>query len=528
MSENLADVFETVAQSIEPDAPAILCDGSEITWSDLDKMSNALARRLLDAGIGLQGKVGLYMRNSPDYLIAFVACLKARLVPFNVNYRYGAEEIEYLLENADCEALIFDAEFAPVVAEAPSAKTLRLRATSCGEAEGAETLALVYAGNNQPLTIERTPDDLLFIYTGGTTGLPKAVMWPSGAMWINLIPGLALPDQAPPETREALALQIRSGEGRLRFYVAPPLMHGTGLLSAIGIMLRGGNIVLSSRHSFDPELVVRELQELKCDGLIIVGDAFARPILDVLRADPHRYDLRSMQGIVSSGMMWSPDVKTGLLEFMPDAYLIDGLGASESSGFATSTTSRDSTPGDAKFDLTGAVVLRPDDLKPVEPGSGEIGILAKAGPLPIGYYKDPERTARTYVNIDGVRHVLGGDHATVEADGSIHLLGRGSHCINTAGEKVYPEEVEEALKTHNAVSDALVFGIPDERFGQAVVAVASTRSAVQPADLVEHVRQKLARYKAPRHLKLVETVPRAPNGKADYGAAKEMFEANPR
>jgi len=350
-------------------------------------------------------------------------------------------------------------------------------------------------------------------------------MWPSGAMWENLAPGLALSGAPPPPTREALGAQVRTGEGRFRFYIAPPLMHGTGLVTALGILLRGGSVVMSGRPSFDAERVVQDLKRLQCDGLSIVGDAFARPILEVLRASPGRYDVSHIRVVSSSGMMWSPEVKLGLLDFMPHAYLMDGLGASESSTFAASTTTRDSKPGEARFDLTGAIVVRPDDLKPVKPGSGEIGILAKSGPLPLGYYKDAERTARTYVIINGARYVLGGDHATIEADGSIKLLGRGSNCINTAGEKVYPEEVEEALKTHPAVQDSLVFGIPDPRYGQAVVAVASLGGPVDANALISHVRHRLAPYKAPRQIVFVRETPRAPNGKADYVTARALFEA---
>jgi fatty-acyl-CoA synthase len=270
---------------------------------------------------------------------------------------------------------------------------------------------------------------------------------------------------------------------------------------------------------------VAELDELKCDGVVIVGDAFARPILDVLRRTLGRYDVSHMKMVVSSGMMWSPEVKLGLLEFMPDAVMSDGLGASESAGIAYSVVTRDAPPSEARFNLANAIVLRPDDLTPVEPGSGEIGIIAKSGDIPLGYYKDPERTARTYVPINGVRHILGGDHALVEADGSIRLLGRGSHCINTAGEKVYPEEVEEALKTHPQVTDALVFGIADDRFGQSVAAVTAIEGEVSEADLIAHVRGQLAPYKAPRTVVAVAAVPRAVNGKADYEEAKRVFAA---
>jgi fatty-acyl-CoA synthase len=291
----------------------------------------------------------------------------------------------------------------------------------------------------------------------------------------------------------------------------------------------GGSVALTGRAHFDAERTVEELGALGCDGVVIVGEAFARPILDVLRAAPGRHDLRRLRRIVSSGMMWSAATKQALLELLPDAVLVDTLSASEAPGLASSITHRGSPAGDSRFDLSGAVVLRPDDLTPVRPGSGEIGVIAKAGILPLGYYKDAERTARTCVTIGGVRHVVGGDHATVEADGSIRLLGRGSHCINTGGEKVYPEEVEEALKSHPAVRDALVFGVPDPLLGQSIAAVVSQGGPVDAAALVEHVQSLLARYKAPRDVVFVPEVPRGPNGKADYPAARQLFgQAAPR
>ncbi len=528
MSKSLGDIFETVARNIDPEAPSVLCDGKILTWSEFDQASNALGRRLLDVGLGLQAKVGLYMRNSPDYLIAFAACVKARLCPFNINYRYGPEEVAYLLDNADCEALIFDCEFAQVVTAIPSTATLRLRISAHGAATGAELISKTCAGNGEFLEISRDPDDLILLYTGGTTGLPKGVMWTSGIVWENLLPGLALPGKTPPRTLEALGAQIYSGEGRYRVYIAPPLMHGTGLVAALGALFRGGSVVLSGRPSFDPERMLQEVQDLHCVSLSIVGEAFARPLLDVLRGAPGRFDVSHVLAVTSSGMMWSPETKLGLLEFMPKAQLVDALSASEAPAFATMVTTRDSAPKNVQFQLTGAVVLRPEDLTPIRPGYGEVGVIAKAGilPLPLGYYKDPERTARTYVMINGVRHMVGGDHATVEADGSIRLLGRGSHCINTGGEKVYPEEVEEALKTHSEVRDALVFGIPDPRFGQTVAAVVSTRKSIPVDELDSHVRNCLAGYKVPRRIVLVGVVPRGPNGKADYSAARFIFEGH--
>ncbi len=522
---NLADAFEAVAGAIEPDAPAILCDGDVLTWSAFNVRADALARFLVGAGLATGSNVALYMRNGPDYLISFLACLKARLTPFNVNYRYAANEVAYLLDNADCNAAVVDAEFAGVLDQADRGRRVRTRLSARASAPGFVDLQAIYAAGGALEAHARAPDDLVMIYTGGTTGMPKGVLWPQGAIWQNLAPGLAWPGWSTPAAPADLVPQVRSREGRLRTYVAPPLMHGTGLLSAIGILLMGGSIVLTGRTSFDPQACIQTLAELACDGLVIVGDAFARPLLEVLRAADPQPDLSRMRVVVSSGMMWSREVKQGLLEFMPNAHLIDGLGMSESSTFASSVTTRDTGAEDATFSLTGAIVLHPDDLTPVTPGSGEIGVLAKAGPLPIGYYKDPERTARTFVTINGVRHVIGGDHALVDRQGRIRLLGRGNLCINTAGEKVYPEEVEEVLKTHPGVRDALVFAMPDPRFGQAVCALVELCAPASPADLSQHVRQRLAAYKSPRRIVITDETPRAPNGKADYAQARILFEA---
>lgn len=526
MSVNYGDVFDAVAAAVPADAPAVICDGVTTPWSAFDKRSNALARVLIAEGLTPGSKVSLLMRNGPDYMIAFVACLKARLAPVNVNYRYGVSEIAYLLENSDSEALIFDAEFSPLMQALRNETSLKLWISARARSDNALFLDDIYTGDGARLTLSRAPDDLFLLYTGGTTGLPKGVMWPASALWGVLAASRALDATTPPPmTIDALAAQIAETRDLICYHIAPPLMHGTGLFAAVSVMSRGGAIVCSGRASFDPQATLAEMVDHRCDGLVIVGDAFATPILEVLRANPARYDLSHISMVVSSGMMWSPEVKRGLLAFMPNAVLSDGLGASESASLGFSVTTRDAPPEEASFTLANAKVLDPETLQPVAPGSGQIGVIAKAGDLPLGYYKDPERTARTYVMIDGERHMLGGDHAVVEANGVIRLLGRGSHCINTAGEKVYPEEVEEALKTHAAVSDALVFGVPDPRFGQSVAAVVSVYAPASQAELIAHVRDRLAPYKAPRAVEVVATVPRADNGKADYPTARALFDA---
>ncbi len=527
MSVNLGDVLDMVAATVAPDDPAIICDGEITGWGALDRRANAFARALRAAGLQSGDKVALYMRNCPEYVEALVATFKGRLAHVNVNYRYGGEELLYIFDNSDAACVVFGGEFAEQAAalmpRAPGVKVWVQ--TGGGAIAGAHAFDDLVAGDGAPLGIARDPDDIFLLYTGGTTGLPKGVMWPSHAFWganaAGRAPAFGL---EPPADLDALMAQIRAGIGRHPVFVAPPLMHGTGLFSAVTTLTRGGAVMVTRAASFDPEAVIAAIAQHKAGGVIIVGDAFARPLLDVLRATRGRYDVTSVISMLSSGMMWSPDVKAGLLEFMPDAILADSFGASEGTGLGISIVTRDLPPAEARFDVVSTKVLR-DDMTEVTPGSGEVGRVAKFGNLPLGYYKDPERTAKVYVMIDGERHIISGDHATVAADGSIRLLGRGSHCINSAGEKIYPEEVEEAMKTHPAVHDALVFGVADPRFGQTVAAVASLvdGASASEADIIAHVRDRLAHYKAPKRLVLSAVTPRAPNGKADYAAAKAIF-----
>lgn len=525
MSVNFGDVFETVADVLSDDAPAVICDGVTVGWRTFEAQSNALARRLVDGRMKPGDKVALFMRNGPAYMVAFAACLKARLVPVNINYRYGPAEVAYLLRDSDAEAAIASEAFASTLDEA-AGPSVRIKVCADGSWPGWDRLDRIVQGDSRPLEIQRDPEDIFLLYTGGTTGMPKGVMWPSSSVWGALAASRAgEPGASPPMDLQSLREQIRRLGPGPRYYIAPPLMHGTGLFSALSVMNRGGAVVCSGAASFDPDHAIDEIIRHRCEGLVIVGDAFAQPIAATLRRRGSDTDLSFVKAVVSSGMMWSPAIKLALLEFMPNAALSDGYGASEAAGIGFSVVTRDIPPQEARFTPSDAIVVRPDDLSPVTAGSGEIGVIAKTGNLPLGYYKDPERTARTYVQIRGVRYMVGGDHATLEADGTIRLLGRGSHCINTAGEKVYPEEVEEALKTHPGVTDALVFGLPDPRFGEVIAAVISGEALVDRAAVVQHVRARLAAYKAPRHVVVVDQAPRAANGKADYPAARALFKA---
>lgn len=529
MTFGYGDVFDAVDEAVGRSDPAIYCDGEVISWGAFAAASNSLARSLQRAGLQPGAKVGQYQRNGPEYAIAFVAAMKARMAPVNINYRYGPDELTYLIDNSDSEAVVFDAGFADNI-RAIQKRLPRVKMwISTGErVDGFAFFDDLAADDGQPLNIQRSPDDLFLLYTGGTTGMPKGVMWPGNTWWDVLAAGRSAElGGVPPATLAELQAQIRANLGRNPVYVAAPLMHGTGMFTAFGALSKGAPIVLTRNPHLDAPAALDAITRLRCSGLTIVGDAFAKPILDALRADPARYDVTSLKVVTSSGMMWSPEVKLGLLEFMPEANLFDSFGSSEGTNLGAFIASRAAPPLEARFDAPNTIVVRAGDHAPVAPGSGEVGLVAKWGNLPLGYYKDPEKTARTYVTINGVRHLLSGDHATVELDGRIRLLGRGNHCINSGGEKIYPEEVEEALKTHAAVSDALVFGRPDPRFGQSIAAVVGLEPGAKlaEADLIAHVRARLAAYKAPRHIAFVDKAPRAPNGKPDYETARKMMEA---
>jgi fatty-acyl-CoA synthase len=359
------------------------------------------------------------------------------------------------------------------------------------------------------------------LYTGGTTGMPKGVMWRQDDLFarLNASGFRRYPDESGLDgVRESLE---SSGPG-MSLMPACPLMHGTGGFTACECLSEGGRVVLLEGRRFDPVELLDTVAREGVNGLVIVGDPFGRPILAELERHPGRWDLTSLVGIISSGAMWSEEVKQGLLRHHPNMLLVDAFSSSEALGMGSSVSSAGSAAKTAEFTLGPEVKVLAPDGTPLEPGSEQVGVLALGGRNPLGYYKDPEKSDATFKVYDGVRYSIPGDYAQVRADGTIHLLGRGSVCINTAGEKVFPEEVEEALKTHEKVVDAVVVGVPDERFGESIVAVVELIESGGPSDLdetelIEHVKARLAGYKAPRRVRAVGTIGRSPNGKVDYG-----------
>ena len=512
-----ADVWETIAATV-PDLVALSHGPHNVTWYDFDTRANAVAATLLGAGLQHQDKVALYLHNTPAYMESVFAALKARLVPVNTNYRYTGDELVQLWLDADAAAVVFHGAFAAqadaVRARCPAVKVWLF--VDDGEAECPDW-AIPYEAAAQSsaalpaATRNRSGDDQLMIYTGGTTGLPRGVMWRQHDMF------MASNTTGDPEIADLDHVRARlAGATPPVGLPAAPLMHGTGFVFAATILNRGGTVVTLPGTSFDVVQLLDTMARESVTDVCIVGDAFCRPIVDALDAEPGRWNLSQLRIVSSSGMAWSASVKERLLVHAPDALLIDFLNSSEASGMGRSLTSKRAAGG-SRFQLGKNACVIDEDGRPLAPGSGDAGRLAVRGHLPLGYYKDPAKTAATFPVIDGVRYSIPGDLATVEDDGTITLLGRGSTCINTGGEKVFPEEVEEVIKSLAGIADALVVGVPNERFGQMVAAAvewADNTVADEPA-LLDHLRRTLAGHKIPRAMMHVGSLDRGPNGKAD-------------
>ncbi len=522
-----ADIWENVADCL-PDAPALIHGDVTLSWSELDQRANALARFLLDAGLAHQDKVAFYLYNRPEYIETFYACSKASLVHVNTNYRYADDELVYIWDNADTAAVVFQGAFTEVVerirSKVPTVQTWLWVddgagpcpewATPYEDAIGAGLAERVMG------TTPRSGDDLVFLYTGGTTGMPKGVMWRQG----DLIAATERSNRIPLPVDVDFGADGTSPSVRARTtkpgptgVPCCPLMHGTGLFNSLTTLSLGGSIATLTDLKFTVQELLDTIERVGVKSIFIVGDAFAKPILNALDDEPERWDISSLRVVLSSGVMWSSESKQGLLRHNDRLILVDAFGSSEAIGLGSSVSSKDDAAKTASFSLSAESVVVTDDGRLVEPGSGEIGKVGVRGRTPVGYYKDEEKTKATFPVIDGTRYSVPGDFATVEADGSITLLGRGSVCINTGGEKVFPEEVEEVLKRHESITDAIAVGVPDDRFGSAVHAVVATGAAdLDIDDVIHFVKQNIAGYKAPRKLHPVDTLHRAANGKVDY------------
>ena len=530
---NFADVWEAIAAA-QPDHPAHIQGDRTITWGEFDARADALATHFIAKGVTHQGKVAAFLYNGPEYIESYYAAFKAGFAPVNTNYRYGPEELFYLFDNADAQAVIFHTGFTEVL-EKIRGRLPGVKAWIAVAEPGHATPAwaedydaiVAKAPASRPVTAPwgRSGDDLLLLYTGGTTGMPKGVMWAQDDVFNVLgAGGNALLGISPATSIEELVARILSPEHlRPTTLIACPLMHGTGQFSNLICFNQGGAAATLPSRKFNAMELWDETERLGASNIVLVGLAFSTPMLEALEANPGRWDLSAVRAMSSSGSMWSQENKQGLLSHARNAMIFDSFGSSEAVGLGVSASAPGAEAKTAAFTPGPNCAVFTEDGRRVEPGSGERGLVAVSGLLPRGYYKDPEKTDKTFKTFEGIRWSVPGDWAELNADGTLKLLGRGSVCINTGGEKVFPEEVEEALKTHPVVRDAVVVGLPDPRFGERICAVVETDGGALPtlAELSEHVRETLAGYKAPRELVLVDSIGRAPNGKVDYKAIKD-------
>ena len=528
---HFAKIWESNS-SLVPNEPALFNNNKTIDWRSFDVLSSKLASYLIKMGLGEDSKVGIYMQNCNEYMIAQFAAFKIGAVPINVNYRYKKDELIYLFDNSDAEAIIFQSNFHQQILliqnDLPKVKAFVETSQNDFSKESTFDSLENIIQTFSPLDHQdRSEDEIYMIYTGGTTGMPKGVMYKQGGFVISMLKTLKTMGFSVPKEIDGLPdeiMKLKEINALPKSLVACPLMHGTGMwLGAFLPLLTGGSVITVPNSSFDPDEIWKVVEQQKVTSLVIVGDAFAKPLLESLKDSKNRnemYDISSLLLIISSGVMWSHEVKQELLEYQ-DMILIDAMGSSEG-GMGSSITSRNMQSSTAQFKLNPGVIILDEDNNLVTPGSKTIGKIGTSGLVPEGYYKDPIKSAETFREFEGVRYSFPGDFAQYNPDGTIKLLGRGSNCINTAGEKVYPEEVEEAIKKHPNVVDCLVIGVTDKKFGERVAAVASLTkdSFLEEAELIDFVKKIISSYKVPKTIIFRNKIERAPNGKANYDWAK--------
>jgi 3-oxocholest-4-en-26-oate---CoA ligase len=525
MEFNLADLYEIVADAV-PDRLAIVAGDRRLTYAELDERANRFAHHLLDRGVEHGEKVAIYSWDRAEWVEAMLGAYKARAVPVNVNYRYVADEARYILDNSDSVVVVHERAVAPLLATIrdglPRARHFVVLEDGSDEPSDAFPYEEALAAASPAREFgRRSADDLYLLYTGGTTGVPKGVMWRSEDIFFAALGGGGF-GQPPITTPEELAERIPAEDARPIPMVNAPLMHGGGQWMLFINLYAGGTVVLNCDRHFDPDRIWRTVERERCNSVMVVGDAMGRPLAEALTASGASYDTSSVIVVGSGGAILSPTVKDQLRAQLPNAMVMDSFGASETGATGTVYDAEGPAAG-PRFTMGEFMTVLDDDLRPVAPGSAVVGKLARRGHIPLGYYKDDEKTAATFVTAaDGTRWVVPGDFATVEGDGAITMLGRGSVCINSGGEKVYPEEVEASLKSHPDVFDAVVVGVPDDRYVERVAAIVQPRPGAEPSleELQAHCRENLAGYKLPRQLLLADTIPRTPVGKPDYRAAK--------
>ncbi|BAV39815.1 acyl-CoA synthetase [Mycobacterium ulcerans subsp. shinshuense] len=537
MALNIADLAEHAIDAV-PDRVALICGDEHLTYAQLEEKANRLAHHLIDQGVRKGDKVGLYCRNRIEIVIAMLGIIKAGAILINVNFRYVEGELKYLFDNSDMVALVHERQYADRVAnvlpETPNVKTILVVQDGSDKDYqrygGVEFYSAIADGSPErdfaELQRERSADDIYILYTGGTTGFPKGVMWRHEDIYRVLFGGTDFATGEFIKDEYDLAKAAAANPPMIR-YPIPPMIHGATQSATWMSIFSGQTTVLAPE--FDADQVWRTISDRKVNLLFFTGDAMARPLLDALMKD-NDYDLSSLFLLASTAALFSPSIKEKLLELLPNRVITDSIGSSETGFGGTSIVGAgQATTGGPRVTIDHRTVVLDEEGNEVKPGSGVRGIIAKKGNIPVGYYKDEKKTAETFKTINGVRYAIPGDYAMVEADGTVTMLGRGSVSINSGGEKIYPEEVEAALKGHPDVFDALVVGVPDPRYGQHVAAVVAPRPGSRPslAELDGFVRSAIAGYKVPRSLWFVDEVKRSPAGKPDYRWAKEQTEARP-
>jgi acyl-CoA synthetase (AMP-forming)/AMP-acid ligase II len=537
---NIADLAEHAIDAV-PDRVAIIGGDEQLTYAQLEETANRLAHYLIDQGVKKDDKVGLYCRNRIEIVIAMLGIVKAGAILVNVNFRYVEGELKYLFENSDMVALVHERRYADRVAnvlpETPNVETILVvedgtedPAGDFRKYGGVEFYSALEKGSPERDFGERSADDIYLLYTGGTTGFPKGVMWRHEDIYRVLFGGTDFSTGEFVKDEHDLAKAAAANPPMIR-YPIPPMIHGATQSATWMSIFSGQTTVLAPE--FNADEVWRAIHDHKVNLLFFTGDAMARPLLDALQAAHDKgedYDLSSLFLLASTAALFSTSIKEKLLELLPNRVITDSIGSSETGFGGTSIVAKgEHHMGGPRVAIDHRTVVLDEDGNEVKPGSRVRGVIAKKGNIPVGYYKDEKKTAETFRTYNGVRYAIPGDYAEVEADGTVTMLGRGSVSINSGGEKIYPEEVEAALKGHPDVFDALVVGVPDPRFGQHVAAVVQAREGARPtlAELDAFVRREIAGYKVPRSLWFVDEVKRSPAGKPDYRWAKDQTEERP-
>ncbi|AYE97961.1 acyl-CoA synthetase [Mycobacterium paragordonae] len=530
---NIADLAEHAIDAV-PDRVALICGDEQLTYAQLEEKANRFAHYLMDQGVREGDKVGLYCRNRIEIVIAMLGIIKAGAILVNVNFRYVEGELRYLFDNSDMVALVHERQYsdrvANVLPDTPNVKTVLVVEDGSDldyqRYGGVEFYSAIADSSPERDFGDRTADAIYLLYTGGTTGFPKGVMWRHEDIYRVLLGGTDFATGEFVKDEYDLAKAAAANPPMVR-YPIPPMIHGATQSATWMSLFSGQTTVLAPE--FNAEQVWRTIHKHKVNLLFFTGDAMARPLLDALQKD-NDYDLSSLFLLASTAALFSPSIKEKLLELLPNRVITDSIGSSETGFGGTSIVAKDAPhSGGPRVTIDHRTVVLDDEGNEVKPGSGVRGFIAKKGNIPVGYYKDEKKTAETFKTINGVRYAIPGDYALVEEDGSVTMLGRGSVSINSGGEKIYPEEVEAALKGHPDVFDALVVGVPDPRYGQHVAAVVQAREGARPSlsELDSFVRSEIAGYKVPRSLWFVDEVKRSPAGKPDYRWAKEQTEARP-